>query len=116
MIVRANATELERVLSNILNNAIEASHSKKQIDIYLNPNDAKKLILADQGVGIPSHIISKLGTKGATFGKTHGTGLGLFHAKNCMESWGGTLHVQSIEQKGTTVLLGFKLAAKDLTR
>lgn len=109
VIVRANTIELERVVSNILNNAIEASDSKKQIDVSIFDSDIETLRIIDQGIGIPTLILSKLGVKGATFGKAKGTGLGLFHAKNCMESWGGSLLVQSSIHRGTTVLLKFNL-------
>jgi signal transduction histidine kinase len=108
IIVRANTMELERVVSNILNNAIEASNSQKKIDVSVILDNPNTLKISDQGIGIPPHILSKLGTKGETFGKAQGTGLGLFHAKNCMESWGGSLRIQSTTQQGTIIFLEFK--------
>lgn len=108
LIVKANATELERVVSNILNNAIEASDSKGNINISFVDGTAKTLKISDRGIGIPHYIIEKLGDKGATFGKKSGTGRGLFHAKQCMESWGGSLNIESLVQQGTNVFLNFK--------
>lgn len=108
MLVKANALELERVISNILNNAIEASSSEKKIHISGTIGRRKVLKIADYGSGIPKHILNKIGTKGVTYGKPHGTGLGLFHAKKSMQSWYGNLKVESVTNEGTTIYLDFK--------
>jgi hypothetical protein len=40
---------------------------------------------------------------GATFGKEKGSGLGLYHAKRAVESWGGQMQIDSEMGKGTQV-------------
>jgi signal transduction histidine kinase len=43
--------------------------------------------------------------KGATFGKPLGNGLGLYHAKEVITSWGGTIEILSKVDIGTSVQL-----------
>ena len=59
----------------------------------------------DNGKGIPPDILTKLGNRGETHGKAGGSGLGLYHARTTVESWGGRLRIESEVGKGTTVLV-----------
>lgn len=104
---KINSTEFKRVLSNVINNSIEALHFHKgQITIELESTDKLNvIIIKDNGSGIPENILTKLGTKGATFNKQGGSGLGLFHAKKTLESWGGFLKINSTYGKETIVRL-----------
>lgn len=88
--------EFKRVLSNLINNSVEAlpaGHGKifVTLDDYANFN---KIEIIDNGKGIPDSVLSKLGAAGVTFGKegsTSGSGLGIYHAKNFIASIGGTI-------------------------
>jgi hypothetical protein len=61
--------------------------------------------VTDNGKGIPADILPKLGNAGETYGKPHGTGLGLHHAKLCLQQWDGSISITSVEGQGTKVLL-----------
>lgn len=77
-----------------------------KIHIFLFKQDSfASLRIEDNGRGIPQNIIETLGTRGVSFEKKEGSGLGLFHAKQTVESWGGSLSIESTLGKGSTVIL-----------
>lgn len=106
-IVRADAGDLKRILSNLLQNAIEATNERGCVTLTLAAGADKAVILSirDDGIGISPAILPKLGQRGATFGKKGGTGLGLYHARTTVASWGGRLEIESEADKGTTVMI-----------
>lgn len=110
-------SELERILSNIINNATESLiDAKGEIEVSLNKTDSKfnYITIKDNGKGIPKDILSKIGQKGFSYGKEHsdqsGSGLGLYHAKKTMLEFGGELLIDSELGKGTTITLKIPLA------
>jgi signal transduction histidine kinase len=107
-----NAKELNRILSNILNNSAEAITSEGLIRVELtSDSEAVRLFIVDTGVGIPPDLIPSLGAKGKTYGKDNGSGLGLYHAITTLESVGGRLTINSDGISGTCVemLIPFSL-------
>jgi signal transduction histidine kinase len=97
-------TEFKRMLSNLINNAIEAISGKGIVKVGLAPSpQGISLRVWDTGRGIAPEILPKLMQKGATFGKPGGSGLGLFHARTSVEAWRGKLHLHSVPTKGTSV-------------
>lgn len=113
--VKINQSLMKRIISNILNNCIDAFLDKKgQILIsYKKINHKVQIVVSDNGIGIPEHILPLLCQNGATFGKSDlensGSGLGLFHAKKTLSKWGGHLNINSIEGKGTDVTITLPL-------
>lgn len=104
-------SEFKRVLSNLINNSVEAISGAGQIAVTLaNQGNKIEVSVSDTGKGIPTHLFPQLMKKGASFGKEGGTGLGLYHAKEAVESWGGAIHLESKEGSGTTVRLIFPKA------
>lgn len=98
--------EFGRVLSNLVNNAVEALGDRGKVDVRLaEEGDRVILTIADDGKGISPEILAKLGKKGETHGKAGGSGLGLFHARTVVESWGGALAIASAPGKGATVTI-----------
>ncbi len=67
--------------------------------------------VVDDGKGVPDHILPKLGTEGFSYEKTGGSGLGLYQAKSAIEACGGTLHIHSRWEEGTTVTISLPQAA-----
>lgn len=101
-----NKSDLQRMTSNILNNAIEAFEGKTgaigvSVNVYPFFFDVE---IKDNGKGIPQHIIDKLGTEGFSHEKK-GTGLGLNHALRVLREAGGKLTIKSRKGVGTTVIL-----------
>lgn len=106
-----NSAELKRVLSNLVNNAVEALDDKGRVTVSLRKGRGSILIsVTDNGKGMPETIVKKLmsGAKGVSFGKdgtSSGSGLGVHHAKSTIESFGGTFDINSREGLGTSVTL-----------
>lgn len=99
-------TEFKRMISNLCNNAIEVLGEKGKVDLLLEQTDsAIQIIIRDNGKGIPPEILKKLGQRGETHGKLGGSGLGLFHARSTIESWAGSLKIESEVGKGTDVII-----------
>lgn len=116
---KVNGNELKRVLSNLINNAIEAFENHQGVVTVGVETCCKgdmptiEIFVKDNGKGIPEHLISKLCVAGASFGKPNsgnsGSGLGLFHAKKTVESFGGSLAIDSRVGMGTTIRLNLPL-------
>lgn len=108
--VQANAVTLERMISNLIDNAVESIEDSGDIIVHFAVSeDLLKITIQDNGKGIPSELIGKLGDRGVTYGKKNGSGLGLFHAKSAMSSWKGNLEIQSTLGRGTSIILSFPL-------
>lgn len=102
--------EFQRVVSNLLNNAIEAVRSEGLIRIEMRRSHGRLfLIMRDNGSGIPAEVLSVLraqrGTQGISHGKRGGNGLGLAHARAAVERWAGELVIESEVGKGTSVTI-----------
>lgn len=108
---KASQSHLAQILSNIIGNALDAIHDQdtKVIGIKTeNLGNKVKVIIKDSGVGIPEEDLSKIFTPffttkplDAIEGDPVGTGLGLPSCLKMIESYGGTIDVQSIEEAGT---------------
>ncbi len=102
----------KRVLSNLVNNAVEAfGDGPGAVRVNMSASGGRALVsVQDNGKGIPSEVLSKLGQRGETHDKAGGSGLGLYHARISAESWGGALELSSSMGTGTTATLALPLA------
>ncbi|MCB0403561.1 MAG: HAMP domain-containing histidine kinase [Bdellovibrionales bacterium] len=104
LFAKVNPTEFKRVLSNIIDNSVEALGEKGKVVVEtFADKDVVTISVTDNGKGISAENLPRLMTRGETFGKSSGAGLGLYHAKRSVEAWGGDIRIQSQESKGTTV-------------
>ncbi len=98
--------EFQRVLSNLINNAVEAfKDNQGSVELIMGTNHKNQieLTIKDNGKGIPADILSKLGKRGETYGKENGSGLGIFHAMETIKSFQGSLEIDSKLGNGTKV-------------
>lgn len=103
-----NRRELSRALSNIIDNAYQAIEGVGQVQVSIeSDNDFVSIKISDDGQGISEERLSAIGTRGVTFGKSGGHGLGLFHAKETMRQINGELSIESQAGQGTSVTLKF---------
>lgn len=106
-----DSSEFKRVLSNLLDNAIEACTQGGKVAVYLDEVDGlARVRVRDNGKGIPSDLLPQIGLKGSSHGKVGGSGLGLFHAKTRAAEWGGRLEINSEVGQGTCVSLSIPKA------
>lgn len=99
-----NPIELNRILSNLINNSVESLNDNGEIIISLVEDELKNIIsISDNGRGIPANVLKNLGSQGVTYGKENGSGLGIYHAKLTLISAGGDIEIISSEGQGTTI-------------
>ncbi len=112
-VVSLDVQGIRRVLANLFNNSIEAQgQDELRINIQILANDLKTVItIQDNGVGIPSDILKKIGRTRVSHGKStksdSGTGLGLKSAFEYMEQMSGNIGINSKVGSGTVVSLEF---------
>jgi signal transduction histidine kinase/FtsZ-binding cell division protein ZapB len=110
LFVDVDPVGLKRVLSNLINNAVEALPKKcGKIRITLK-SEANSVVLelTDNGIGIPEPILRNLGKREMTFGKSgteSGYGLGIYHAFSTIKSFRGEIKIESLVKKGTSVFI-----------
>ena len=101
--------EFSRVLSNLINNAVEAL-DKGEIQILTSDFGDKKIaiVIKDTGRGMTKDLLNRLGEKGYSEGKREsdsGSGLGVYHAKKTIAQFNGYMTFESELNKGTTVTI-----------
>ena len=108
-----DAELLLHILRNLLSNAIKYSPADSRIDFTVAySKEFVRFIVADQGIGIPVQDQGRLFEffqRASNVGDVQGTGLGLYVVKHAVDSYGGTIQVQSQEGKGTTFIVDLPL-------
>lgn len=107
---------IERILTNLLDNALKFSNSGSRIDIIISEckeNDAISIAIKDEGIGIVPELQSRIFER--TFRvedsrntKTGGSGLGLYIANELAQQIDASITVQSDLDIGTTMTLTLK--------
>jgi two-component system sensor kinase FixL len=94
---------LQVVFQNILMNAAQAMEGEGRIDVTIADLDGLcRVSVADHGPGMPEEVQQK--AFDAFFTTKHrGTGLGLPIAKRVVEAHGGTIHIDTPPDGGTTI-------------
>jgi hypothetical protein len=97
-------TTFKRAISNLIDNAVDASIEKKGIVTIKQDQDEKDCLISvlDNGCSIDEQMISKILDGGVT-NKKHGHGMGLNTAKKIIGLCDGKLEIQSCKNCGTTV-------------
>jgi signal transduction histidine kinase len=104
--VRFGVHHLERCLGNLIGNAFKYSPPGPPIEVEASRENGQVcLVFQDHGKGIAPeelpHIFKRFYRTSSAKGKTSGTGMGLFITKNLIESYGGSIKVQSEPGRGT---------------
>jgi signal transduction histidine kinase len=107
--LHARSDTFSRVVSNLLNNAIEASPPNSTILVLVRLAEDQSLVLSvmDQGKGIPESDLERIGCYGFTNGKSGGSGIGLYSARKFLAEFGARLEIDSALEVGTTVSMRF---------
>jgi signal transduction histidine kinase len=108
--VKANPETLLFALSNIIDNAIRYSPKGKVLINLENDNNFVKISVKDNGVGISEvdqqFIFGKFyRAKNAILIDPNSTGVGLYSTKRVVESYNGTINLESKIGSGTTVII-----------
>ena len=113
-ILRLDPRLFERVISNLVENAVMAPCKKecREVKVISTLTDKKIIFkVIDNAEGISQENLSKVFIQGFTT-KANGTGQGLAFVKAQIESWSGEIHIQSELGIGTTVTFSIPLAKK----
>ena len=106
--IEVDSMRLQRVVQNLVNNAIEALHTTPapRIEIKAWVRDSTFFLsVKDNGPGIPAAIQHQLFEPFVTHGKAKGIGLGMAIVRNIVTVHGGTITFDTAPEKGTTFLV-----------
>jgi PAS domain S-box-containing protein len=125
--VNADPKLVRIIFQNLLSNAVKYTKKGGNISLSITADEKDLHIkVADDGVGIPANVQSKIFTKlfradNARVVESEGTGLGLYILKAVVERGGGKIWFESAENHGTTFYVDLPLSgmkavsgAKDL--
>ncbi len=117
--VLADAAKVERVLSNLVNNAVSYSPPGSTITIEVCPREDLAMVsVVDQGDGIPPDRLDAVFERfyRAHTGdaqKVYGYGLGLYTCKMLVEAQGGQIWAESEEGNGSRLTFTLPLCEGD---
>ncbi|MEI7811483.1 MAG: PAS domain S-box protein [Ignavibacteria bacterium] len=104
---------IRQILDNLISNAIKYSPEGGEILFNAECSDDKIFFkVHDDGIGIPAADLKRLFEpfhRATNVGTISGTGLGLSIVKNSVELHGGTINVESEQNKGTTFYIELPL-------
>lgn len=107
--LEADMSGVRHIIGNLTSNALKYSDSSKRIEIAVEPGeDAVRIVVRDEGIGIPSGELATIFERfsrasNARGSAVRGTGLGLYFVKQLIERNAGTIDVASEQNVGTTV-------------
>ena len=110
-IIYANPQQIEQVITNILNNSIDAigSDGTITIDIQCTNNGYVELAIADDGPGMDPSVQGQIFLPFfTTKSDKNGTGLGLYIVKNICQHHDADISCQCQKGYGTTFSIKFK--------
>ncbi|HEX2951841.1 MAG TPA: PAS domain-containing sensor histidine kinase [Armatimonadota bacterium] len=116
-LVSADHDRLERILTNLLNNALKYSAPESPVHVRADRHDTDVVIaVQDEGQGIAHddlpHLFDRFyRAKGEH--RAEGIGLGLYITKRLVEAHGGRIWVESEPGKGSTFSFTLPVAAEE---
>lgn len=118
-IISIDEEKFERIILNILSNAIKFTDNGGRVDVILNENSELNLVeikIIDTGIGIPKDkqelIFERFGQVDSNLSRqAEGTGIGLSLVKSLVDILEGTIEVESELGVGSTFII--KLPVKE---
>lgn len=107
--VEADARRLERVFTNLLDNARKYSPEGGEIRVTIERSERLATVrVSDPGLGLSEEALTRLSTRffrDPTTAHLPGLGLGLSISREIVEAHGGALRFESVEGSGTTAVV-----------
>jgi protein-histidine pros-kinase len=116
LVGRVDPLRAEQVITNLLSNAIKYGQGKPiEISLEQDANGAAQLSVRDHGIGIAPENQARIFQRFERLVSTRnfaGFGLGLWIVRQIMEAHGGTIHVWSQPNAGSTFTVVFPRTAE----
>jgi len=113
----ADELRLKQILLNLLSNAVKYTPPGGRISVRTSVNAAGNMefVVADTGIGIAEEDMSRVlmpfeQVRESQNLAKEGTGLGVYLSRVLAELHGGTLSIESVPRKGTTVVVNLPAA------
>ena len=106
-----DAVQIEQILTNLVNNSIDAMNSHGELKIIVEKDENREIILSisDNGKGIEDHIKEKIYSPFfTTKSGNKGTGLGLYIVNNICKNHNAEIDCESEPGVGTKFKITFK--------
>ena len=108
--MKLDQDKIIRVFYNIASNAADAMPNGGAITVTTEEiGGMVKVDFKDTGTGMPEEVKRRIFEPFVTFGKKHGTGLGMAIVKKVMDDHKGKIEIETEMGKGTTIRLMFPL-------
>jgi two-component system phosphate regulon sensor histidine kinase PhoR len=112
-----DASRMEQILNNLINNAIKYSPQGGNIEISVRPDtetNTAVVCVRDYGIGIPAHQQARIFSRFVRADNARalgigGTGLGLYLCRELVERQGGRIWFESVEGQGSTFFVALPL-------
>ena len=107
--VYADPERVTQLLSNLVGNALKFTPAGGRVEVRVQPYGEGALVsVVDTGEGIPAdqlpHVFDRFfQVSSSRMASRHGAGLGLPIARGIVEAHGGTIWIESVQGRGTTV-------------
>jgi len=99
--IAIDRAQMQQVLLNLVRNAVEATEPGGDVTVTTGQHNGNAFIeVADTGRGIPEELRSQIFNLYFT-SKEDGTGMGLSIANQIVQSHGGVIEVESLENRGS---------------
>ena len=105
--IEADKTQINRLFTNLLQNACEASVENTSVEITIGEEIKPSSIIiriSDKGSGIPENLHDHIFVPNFTT-KSSGTGLGLAMCRDIVEKANGTIWFETVNGEGTTFFI-----------
>jgi len=109
LMIDADRRAMKQILLNLLSNAVKFTRSGGKVIVHARPEHAKLMLsVEDTGVGISPDQVGRLGNpfvqvRNNVGASQEGTGLGLALVRALAEIHDGSLKIESVVERGTTV-------------
>ncbi|MDR0744839.1 MAG: PAS domain-containing sensor histidine kinase [Holosporales bacterium] len=106
--IYGNAVNFERMMSNIINNSVEATKGRNGV-IKLSfsvDDDNVKITIQDNGIGMPTETVEKLmRNESVSSTKEGGYGIGTGQIRDALKEFNGTQFIESTQNLETKITL-----------
>jgi two-component system sensor histidine kinase KdpD len=117
--VRVDVHQIERVLANLLENALHYSPALERVRVQVSATASEVLVrVIDRGAGIAPGELERIFEpfqRGSRTAEVRGAGLGLAIARGFAEANGGRVWAESREGQGATFVLALPLVSTQTT-